>query len=82
MLFYVALTFYRVEETLNRQFSANGISAAFNDSMVYGYRGVANYTSTFSSDIVKFMADMGYYDGEHYIYLMVNPIWLLIVLWG
>ena len=60
-------SFYRVEETLNRQFSVNGISAAFNDSMVYGYSGVSNYTSTVNSDIVKFMVDMGYYDGEHYI---------------
>lgn len=62
-----ASTFYRTEETLNRELKKNGISAAFNDSMVYGFKGVANYTSTINSDIVKFMVDMGYYDGEHYI---------------
>lgn len=60
-------SFYRTEETLNRELKSNGISAAFNDSMVYGFRGVANYTSTVNSDTVKFMIDMGYYDGEHYI---------------
>lgn len=59
--------FYRTDETLNRELKKNGISAAFNDSMVYGFRGVANYTSTVNSDIVQFMVDMGYYDGEHYI---------------
>ncbi|WP_077612292.1 YfhO family protein [Clostridium sp. Marseille-P2415] len=60
-------SFYRIEETLNRQISGNGISAAFNDSMVYGFHGVANYTSTINSDIMKLMVDLGYYDGEHYI---------------
>lgn len=60
-------SFYRMDETLNRELKKNGISAALNDSMVYGYRGVANYTSTVNSDIVKFMVNMGYYDGEHYI---------------
>lgn len=60
-------SFYRMDETLNRELKKNGISAALNDSMVYGFRGVANYTSTINSDIVKFMVNMGYYDGEHYI---------------
>lgn len=66
--------FYRVEQTLNRQLSTNGISAAFNDSMAYGYHGLANYSSTINSDIIKFTIDMGYYNGEHYIIPYGEPI--------
>lgn len=64
--------FYRLEQTLNRQ--SEGDIATFNDSMVYNYHGFSNYTSTINSDIVDFMVDMGYYDGEHYIMPYREPI--------
>lgn len=59
--------FYRLEETMNRQMVQNGIAAAYNDSMAYGYYGLANYASTTGSGPVNFATDLGYYNGEAFI---------------
>ena len=59
--------FYRLEETMNRQMRQNGVAAAYNDSMAYGYYGLANYASTTAGGPVHFATDLGYYDGEAFI---------------
>ena len=59
--------FFRVDETMNRQMSQNGIAAAYNDSMAYGYYGLSNYASTTYSKTVNFASKLGYYNGGHYI---------------
>ena len=66
--------FYRLEETMNRQMSSNGISAAYNDSMAYGYYGLANYTSTTNSGLVHFASSLGYYDEDAFIIPYAEPI--------
>ena len=66
--------FYRIDETMNRQMSTSGIAAAYNDSMAYGYSGLANYSSTTYSEIVQFSSDLGYYEIGHYIIPYSEPI--------
>ena len=66
--------FYRMDETWNRQFSSNGVSAAYNDAMAYGYYGLANYTSTVYGSSVDLVSKLGYYDKGHYIIPYVEPI--------
>lgn len=52
--------FYRMETVSKRYNEESRCSAYLNDSMAYGYHGIAHYSSTFDSDISAMIHDLGY----------------------
>lgn len=52
--------FYRMETVSKRYNEESMCSAYLNDSMAYGYRGIAHYSSTFDTDISNLIYDLGY----------------------
>lgn len=52
--------FYRIEQTVNREFLQNKNTAYFLESMAYNYHGFSHYTSTFNEDVRKLGSSMGY----------------------
>lgn len=74
--------FYRMDQTINREFSNSGISAALNDGMAYGFSGVATYSSAASNEVQNYLADCGYYAGGFFIQPYGEPILSLDSLFG
>lgn len=54
--------FYRMEQTLNREFNNTKTTAYFNECLSYGYMGVTQYTSGFDQATIDFIRKMGYSD--------------------
>ena len=52
--------FYRMEQTVNREFSQNKNSAYFLESMAYDYHSFSHYTSTFDENVKKLGSSLGY----------------------
>lgn len=52
--------FYRMDTLQKRNDAGTGCSAYLNEAMVYGYRGLNHYSSTFDTDISRFLYDVGY----------------------
>lgn len=52
--------FYRMDTLEKRNDMGDGCSAFINEAMVYGYRGLAHYSSTYDKDISKMIFDIGY----------------------
>ncbi len=50
-------SFYRMEQTSNR----NNSIVVSNESLVYGYRGIQTYTSSYDEDAALLLRDMGYH---------------------
>lgn len=66
--------FYRMDQTMNRQFENSGISAALNDGMAYGFSGVATYSSAASNALQNYLTSCGYYAGGFFIQPYGEPI--------
>lgn len=66
--------FYRMDQTMNRQFSNSGISSALNDGLAYGFSGVATYSSTASDAVQNYLTQCGYYAGGFFIQPYGEPI--------
>lgn len=52
--------FYRMDTLEKRNDAGDGCSAFLNEAMVYGYHGLAHYSSTYDTDISKMIFDVGY----------------------
>lgn len=52
--------FYRMETVSKRYNEESRCSAYLNDSMAYGYHGIAHYSSTFDQGISDMICDLGY----------------------
>lgn len=53
-------SFYRMEQSTNREENANKIH--FDESLSYGYKSVSHYNSAFDLNVYNFISDLGYSD--------------------
>lgn len=56
--------FYRIEQTLNRDFSYDHISFYANESMAYNYSSIQHYSSSYDNTTAEFLHKLGYCKGE------------------
>lgn len=56
--------FYRMEALQRRNDFGSGCSAYLNQSMVYGYRGLAHYSSAYDANFAKMLFNFGYSGDE------------------
>lgn len=52
--------FYRMDTLEKRNDPGDGCSAYLNEAMVYGYRGLAHYSSTYDTNLSRLIFDLGY----------------------
>ncbi len=66
-------TFYRMESVSKRYNEESHCSAYLNDSMAYGYHGIAHYSSTFDSNLSTMIHDLGY-SSQYELSIYTEPI--------
>lgn len=57
---YDSSVFYRMETVTKRYNESSMCSAYLNDSLAYGYHGIAHYSSTFDTNISNMIYQLGY----------------------
>lgn len=61
---YDKTTFYRIEQTLNRENNKEKTTAYFDESLAYGYNGISHYNSAYNREVSEFISNLGYSDTE------------------
>lgn len=55
-------SFYRMEQTLNREMNMSKRTAYFDEGLSYGYKGISHYNSAFDLKMAQFISNLGYSD--------------------